>query len=78
MNFGFLVFDGLEELDFAGPWEMISMWSRLPGGPEKWFSVSKNGENIRCANGLSIVPDFSFENCPAMDYFTDSRRARNP
>ena len=27
MNFGFLLFENLEELDLVGPWEMISIWS---------------------------------------------------
>jgi hypothetical protein len=26
-NFDFLLFPGVEELDFAGPWEMVGMWS---------------------------------------------------
>ena len=24
MNFGILVFDGVEELDFIGPWELLN------------------------------------------------------
>ena len=68
MNFGFLIFDGLEELDFAGPWEVISMWSKLSGGPENYFTVAKKDRVIRCANGLRILPDYSFDNCPPMDY----------
>lgn len=27
-KFGFLLFDGLEELDLVGPWEMISLWGK--------------------------------------------------
>jgi hypothetical protein len=26
MNFGFLLFEDLEELDLVGPWEMISIY----------------------------------------------------
>ena len=26
MNFGFLLFNNLEELDFVGPWEMFNAW----------------------------------------------------
>jgi hypothetical protein len=29
MNFGFLIFPGLEELDLVGPWEIISLWSKF-------------------------------------------------
>jgi len=28
MNFGFLLFDDLEELDLVGPWEMVSIWRK--------------------------------------------------
>ncbi len=27
MNFGFLLFDDLEELDLVGPWEIISIFN---------------------------------------------------
>lgn len=29
MNFGIVVFNRVEELDFVGPWEMLTMWSRF-------------------------------------------------
>jgi transcriptional regulator GlxA family with amidase domain len=32
MNFGIIVFPDVEELDFVGPWEMLTMWSKLAGG----------------------------------------------
>ena len=28
MNFGILIFDEVEELDFIEPWEMLTMWSK--------------------------------------------------
>ena len=34
MNFGVLIFPEVEELDFVGPWEMLSEWSKCPGGPD--------------------------------------------
>jgi hypothetical protein len=33
MSFGIIVFPDVEELDFVGPWEMLTMWSKLAGGP---------------------------------------------
>jgi hypothetical protein len=32
MNFGFLIFPGIEELDLVGLWEMISLWSKFVKG----------------------------------------------
>lgn len=69
MNFGFLLFPDVEELDFAGPWEIIGMWGKHFGGPKQRVLVSQTGEEIvRCAKGLGIVPDCSFEDCAPLDY----------
>jgi transcriptional regulator GlxA family with amidase domain len=68
MNFGVLVFNEVEELDFVGPWEMLGMWSKAAEGPEKRLIVAQFLDPIVCTNGLSINPHVSFENCPALDY----------
>lgn len=68
MNFGFLLFPKLEELDLIGPWEMITTWGQLAGGPDACFTISQSGAKIACAKGLEIASDFSFENCPRLDY----------
>jgi transcriptional regulator GlxA family with amidase domain len=66
VNFGILVFDDVEELDFAGPWEMAGMWSRF-GGPETRVIVAERLAPVRCAKGLSINPQASFETCMPLD-----------
>ncbi len=68
MNFGFLLFSDVEELDFIGPWEIIGMWSKYFNGPEQNLIVSQTGEAVRCAKGLKIAADYSFETCPPLDY----------
>ncbi len=68
MNFGFLLFPDVEELDFIGPWEIIGMWSKHFNGPEKRLLVSQNGAAVQCAKGLIVTPDCSFANCPPLDY----------
>ena len=30
-SFGILIFPQAEELDFVGPWEMLTMWSKFAG-----------------------------------------------
>jgi transcriptional regulator GlxA family with amidase domain len=67
-NFGFLFFPDAEELDFIGPWEMITMWSRAAAGPEHCFTIGQQTKPIRCAKGLRVVPDYDFESCPPLDY----------
>ncbi len=68
MIFGFLVFPDMEELDFAGPWEIIGVWGANFAGPDQRLVVSQNGEPVRCAKGLQIAADHSFESCPQVDY----------
>ena len=60
MNFGILVFNQVEELDFVGPWEMLTMWRKVANGPENCLIVSESREPVTCANGLSINPHISF------------------
>jgi transcriptional regulator GlxA family with amidase domain len=68
MNFGVLVFNEVEELDFVGPWEMLTMWRKVADGPENCLIVSQSREPIDCAKGLSINPHVSFADCPVLDY----------
>ena len=42
MNFGFLVFPSVEELDFVGPWEIIGMWSKVARMPENRLIVAQS------------------------------------
>lgn len=67
MNFGFLLFHDLEELDFVGPWEIMNVWRMYANGPE-CLTVSEKGGEIVCAKGLRLVSGYSFENCPPLDY----------
>lgn len=83
MNFGFIIFDDAEELDFVGPWEMATMWGKHFGGPD-CFIISQEGQVVTCAKGLKIVPDYSFATCPDLDYliipggFGTRQEAKNP
>lgn len=66
-QFGVLLFPGVEELDFVGPWEMLQMWERFLDGPT-CFTVAQHRQPLACANGLSVNPDYDFADCPPLDY----------
>ncbi|MCU0707425.1 MAG: DJ-1/PfpI family protein [Pirellula sp.] len=68
MAFGVLIFDGVEELDFVGPWEMITTWADLAGGPSPCVIIAENLRPIVCANRLSVNPDVDFATCPNLEY----------
>jgi len=65
---GIFLFDNVEVLDFAGPFEVFSSTSQLNNyEPFSVFTISENGEEINAVNGLNVLPDFSFEDHPDID-----------
>ncbi len=65
---GIVLFDGAEELDFVGPWEVFTAAAHL--GPSLGLAVrtwSKDGQRIRSAKGLRVIPDGSFADTPRLD-----------
>lgn len=68
MNFGFLIFPGLEELDLVGPWEMVGVWSKHLQGPERCLLIAEKQAPVTCAKGMTINPHVTFAECPPLDY----------
>jgi transcriptional regulator GlxA family with amidase domain len=67
---GILLFDDVEVLDFAGPFEVLSIAAfkdREDIKPFKVETVSETGEMIAARNGLKVLPSYSFENAPVFD-----------
>ena len=64
-NVGILLFDEVEVLDFAGPFEVFSVSGRnRPRPPFNVFTVAQNPGSITCRNGLSVNPRYHFLDCP--------------
>lgn len=65
---GIFLFDEVEVLDFAGPFEVFSVTAQLNNyEPFSVFTVSENGDEIKAVNGLYVIPDFSFDDHPDID-----------
>ena len=63
-----VLFDGVEELDFAGPWEVLAAWAtQYPDDGVTVFTVADTTDVLRCAKGLRVVPDHTWETAPAAD-----------
>lgn len=59
LRVGLFVFDGAEELDVVGPYDVLSSWAQhSPLHPEV-VTFSTDGAGVRCAKGLCLVPDRS-------------------
>jgi transcriptional regulator GlxA family with amidase domain len=65
---GVALFDGAEELDWAGPWEVLAAWSRQwPDDGVRIFTVARTADPVTCAKGLRVIPDETWESAPPMD-----------
>ena len=65
---GIFVFDDVEVLDFAGPFEVFSV-TALENGEKPFVveTVSETGQLIHARNGLKVQPDYGFETMPQFD-----------
>jgi transcriptional regulator GlxA family with amidase domain len=62
------LFEGAEELDFAGPWEVLAAWARQwPDDGVEVFTVADTLEPVTCAKGLRVLPDATWETAGALD-----------
>lgn len=75
-NTAIVVFDGVEVLDFAGPFEVFSRARLEPGfesrrsdasAPFRVFTVAPERRDIVATGGLRVQANFTFEDCPRVD-----------
>jgi transcriptional regulator GlxA family with amidase domain len=68
VRIGIALFEGAEELDFAGPWEVLGAWSRQwPEDGVEVFTVADTLEPVTCAKGLRVLPDATWETAGQFD-----------
>jgi transcriptional regulator GlxA family with amidase domain len=75
-NTAILVFDGVEVLDFAGPFEVFSRVRLVPGmesrrtddsAPFRVFTVAPEKREVVATGGLRVTASFTFEDAPPVD-----------
>jgi len=73
---GIFVFDGVEVLDFAGPFEVFSRTRLVPGAdsrrsddsaPFAVFTVARTTDPVVAIGGLTIVPAYAWDTAPRID-----------
>ena len=71
---GIFVFENVEVLDFAGPYEVFTTAGRVarkldPAAAEPFrvCTVSRDGAAVRARAGLLVLPDHGFDNHPPLD-----------
>jgi transcriptional regulator GlxA family with amidase domain len=62
------VFDGAEELDFVGPWEVLTMWRDIsPDDAIEVVLVGETSEPVTCAKGMRVLPDTRWDDIGDVD-----------
>jgi transcriptional regulator GlxA family with amidase domain len=61
---GIVLFNDAEELDWAGPWEVLT--SACKDG-DRVVTIAEGREPVRCAKGLRVLADHTFVDSPPLD-----------
>jgi transcriptional regulator GlxA family with amidase domain len=73
---GILIFDNVEVLDFAGPFEVFSRTRLTPGAasrrseesaPFEVFTVAPSHAPVSAVGGLTVIPAYGFADVPPID-----------
>ncbi len=65
---GIFVFPGVEELDFAGPWEVLRSWERVwPDDGQHVVLLGRDEGMISTVMGMRMLPEFGWESAPPLD-----------
>jgi cyclohexyl-isocyanide hydratase len=62
LRIGSLLFDGIDQIDLTGPYEVLS---RLPNASHGLYGVT--GEPVRDVRGLRLLPDAAITEAPPLD-----------
>jgi len=66
-NLAILIFDGVQIIDYTGPYETFGHTYSNDGQAFNIYTVSEKTNAITTSMGMSVNPKFSFENAPKPD-----------
>ena len=62
------IFDGVEELDWVGPWEVLATWAEgWPDDGVEMFTVADGDSTVHCAKGVRVLADHTWDDVPTFD-----------
>jgi transcriptional regulator GlxA family with amidase domain len=68
MKIAIVLFENAEELDWAGPWEVLAAWAQQwPDDGVRVYTVADEDGTVRCAKGLIVQPEYTWDTAPAPD-----------
>ncbi|MEP5367898.1 DJ-1/PfpI family protein, partial [Parvibaculum sp.] len=71
-NIGILIFDGVEELDFVGPYEVFTMSNEMHGRegrerPDRVTLITETGKPVTGAKGMTVEAHASIAEAGPLD-----------
>jgi transcriptional regulator GlxA family with amidase domain len=66
-SYGLLIFDGAEELDFVGPWEVFTVSAMIRDQGDTAVLIAEQAGPVRCSKGLRVLPDHTLDDSPPLD-----------
>lgn len=66
LTIGILLFNGVEELDFVGPWEVFKVATQEEDRGQV-LSIAQQREPVLCAKGMRVLPDHTLDDHPPLD-----------
>lgn len=67
LQVGILVFNGVEELDFIGPFEVLSYANKIAANSVKISLIAETSAQLTAFNGLRFLPDKTFDQVQDLD-----------
>jgi len=61
------VFEGAEELDFVGPWEVLAAWRYLHPDEVSVSLVGDTLDPVTCAKGMRVLPETKWDDLGEVD-----------
>ncbi|MGN9783802.1 DJ-1/PfpI family protein [Nonomuraea sp. ZG12] len=66
-SYGLLIFEGAEELDFVGPWEVFTASAMIRDQGDTAVLIAEREDPVRCAKGMRVLPDHTLNNHPPLN-----------
>ncbi len=65
-EYAILIYDGVEPIDLGATFGVLSMAKRVEPSIRA-FGVARSSGPVCCANGLQVIADYAYDDCPPFD-----------
>jgi transcriptional regulator GlxA family with amidase domain len=66
-TYGILLYEGVEELDFVGPWQTFNISSLRRDRADTAVLIAEREGPLTCSRGMRVLPHHTFDDHPDLD-----------